>query len=337
MNSGQLIKYDAARQALAVAHRVDEAKEIRDKAIAVAAYARQAKDTEMLKMATEIKIRAEHRAGALMATLDRHAGPGRGQKKPLTNVSTVLDLKALGITERQSSQWQKLATIPAPEFEEHLAKAHMPSTRKILSSLFVKVRRIANQRRAPVTERTCTVVDLGAMTETFGTIYADPPWLYDNQGTRAATSNHYKGLTVKQLCALPIGRLAAKDAHLHLWTTNAFLFECPRIFEAWGFEFRSSFVWVKPQMGIGNYWRNSHEFLLTAIRGQAKSFADKSLISWLKCGRGPHSSKPEQVRSMIERASPGPRLELFARRPAKGWHVWGDQIERDLVSMAAEA
>jgi hypothetical protein len=120
---------------------------------------------------------------------------------------------------------------------------------------------------------TCTTEDLFALAATgakFGTIYADPPWLYDNQATRASTGNHYAGLTVDQLCELPIRDLAARDAHLHLWTTNAFLFDAPRIFSAWGFEFRSSLVWVKRQMGIRNYWRNSHEFLLTAIRGDAK-------------------------------------------------------------------
>ena len=181
---------------------------------------------------------------------------------------------------------------------------------------------------------TCNVTDLqrhAAGPRKYGTIYADPPWLYDNQGTRAATSNHYDGMTVDDLCALPVRDLAADDAHLHLWTTNAFLFECPRIFEAWGFEFRSTFVWIKPQLGIGNYWRNSHEILLTAVRGDAKSFADHNLKSWLECDRGAHSAKPEQVRTFIERASPGPRLELFARSPATGWAVWGNQIERGLL------
>jgi len=180
---------------------------------------------------------------------------------------------------------------------------------------------------------TCTVADLYRLAESgrkFGTIYADPPWLYDNQGTRASTGNHYDGLTVEQLCALPVGDLVADDAHLHLWTTNGFLFDCPRIFEAWGFEFRSSFVWVKGQIGIGNYWRNSHEFLLTAIRGDAKRFNDHSIRSWLECDRGAHSAKPEQVRSYIERASPGPYLELFGRRSAPNWAVWGNQIERTI-------
>jgi len=182
----------------------------------------------------------------------------------------------------------------------------------------------------------------------FGTIYADPPWRYDNQGTRAATGNHYAGvndeegrevqsaagMSIDEICALPVKGLAADDAHLHMWTTNGFLFECPRILAAWGFEFRSSLVWVKPQMGIGNYWRNSHEIMLTAIRGNAKRFNDHSIKSWIECDRGLHSAKPEQVRHYIERASPGPYLELFGRREAPNWAVWGNQIERSLFDHA---
>lgn len=198
------------------------------------------------------------------------------------------------------------------------------------------VNRLKNEARLPASPSSAgrKVLDLNALVRTgekFGTIYADPPWLYDNQATRAATGNHYGGMTVDELCALPVRELAADDAHLHLWTTNGFIFECPRIFAAWGFEFRSSFVWAKPQMGIGNYWRNSHEFLLTAIRGDAKRFNDRSLMSWLECDRGRHSAKPEQVRHFIERASPGPRLELFARGGAEGWTVFGNQLGSNLL------
>jgi N6-adenosine-specific RNA methylase IME4 len=166
-----------------------------------------------------------------------------------------------------------------------------------------------------------------------GTIYADPPWLYDNQVTRSATNKKYKGLTVDELCELPIGKLAHADAHLHLWTTNGFLFECPKLFAAWGFEFKSSFVWIKPEIGIGNYWRNAHEFLLTAVRGDAKRFNDHSLRSWLECSRGIHSRKPYQIRSFIEKASPGPHLELFARDDCpESWLAWGHQIGDSLLS-----
>ena len=80
-------------------------------------------------------------------------------------------------------------------------------------------------------------------------------------------------------------------------------------------------------MGIGNYWRNSHEILLTAIRGNAKRFNDHSIMSWFQCDRGAHSAKPEQVRDMLRRASPGPYFEMFARRPSEGWDYWGNQVE----------
>lgn len=173
------------------------------------------------------------------------------------------------------------------------------------------------------------LVDAG---QRFGTIYADPPWLYGNQGTRAATSRHYKGMTVEQICALPVRDLALPDAHLHLWTTNGFLFECPRVFEAWGFTFKSSFVWLKTDIGIGNYWRCSHEFLLTAVRGDTKRFHDHSLKSWIQSKRGKHSAKPDEVREFVERASPGPYFEMFARHQTPGWTVWGDQVDTEMAA-----
>jgi N6-adenosine-specific RNA methylase IME4 len=214
--------------------------------------------------------------------------------------------------------------------EETIATTGKPrSTRELRGEVSKRLGRVG----ILPSSNTCTLADLSILVERgaqFGTIYADPPWLYDNQATRASTGNHYEGMTVDQLCDMPVAKLAAPDAHLHLWTTNAFLFECPRIFKAWGFEFRSSFVWVKPSMGIGNYWRNSHEILLTAIRGNAKRFNDHSIMSWLNCDRGKHSGKPEQVRAMIQRASPGPNLELFGRLPAEGWTVFGNEIERNL-------
>jgi len=85
-------------------------------------------------------------------------------------------------------------------------------------------------------------------------------------------------------------------------------------------------------IGIGNYWRNVHEFLLTAVRGNAKRFNARDLPSWLECSRGRHSAKPEQVRAMIEKASPGPYLELFARSQPERWDVWGNQIEQTLFN-----
>lgn len=204
----------------------------------------------------------------------------------------------------------------------------------------IKTRARQEKNGALPASDTCSLANLQTLIDAgckFGTIYADPPWRYANQGTRAATRNHYDGdMSLDEVCALPIRQLVCGDAHLHLWTTNGFLFDAPKIFEAWGFEYRSSFIWVKPQMGIGNYWRNSHEFLLTAVRGNAKRFNDKSLKSWAEISRGKHSAKPEEVRGFIERASPGPYLELFGRRTAPGWTVWGNQIEQSIFTANVE-
>jgi N6-adenosine-specific RNA methylase IME4 len=181
----------------------------------------------------------------------------------------------------------------------------------------------------PADEPAFVVRDLRALAASgmkFGTVYADPPWRYGNQGTRASTDNHYETMTVDEIAALPVGGLAADRSHLWLWTTNAFLFECPRLFAAWGFEYKSSYVWVKPQMGIGNYLRTSHEFLLLAVRGGLVGAA-RDVMSWGEFDRGEHSAKPERVRvEVVERVSPGPRLELFARRHAPGWASWGNGI-----------
>jgi len=88
-------------------------------------------------------------------------------------------------------------------------------------------------------------------------------------------------------------------------------------------------------MGIGNYWRLSHEFMLLGVRGSCP-FLDRSQESWLRQSRTTHSAKPDKVRQMVELVSPGPRLELFARTITDGWTAWGNEIERNLFTEAVE-
>lgn len=165
----------------------------------------------------------------------------------------------------------------------------------------------------------------------FSTVYADPPWEYDNTASRGAANNHYSTLDLETLMSMPIVNLCADNAHLHLWTTNAFLWDAEKILRAWGFTYKSCFVWLKPQIGMGNYWRVSHEFLLFGVRGRMP-FLDNTQRSWLLSRRRRHSQKPNAVRELIEKVSPGPYLELFGREeiPNSQWTVFGDQVERRL-------
>jgi N6-adenosine-specific RNA methylase IME4 len=163
----------------------------------------------------------------------------------------------------------------------------------------------------------------------FATVYADPPWPYENEASRAAAVNHYPVMTLQDICNEPVGELAEPEAHLHLWTTNAFLREAFHVIDAWGFEFKSCLVWIKHELGMGNYWRVSHEFLLLGVRGQL-TFQDRTLPSWVQAHRTLHSRKPGLVRELVEKVSPGPYLELYGREelPNSAWTVYGNQVEK---------
>jgi len=116
----QLTKYDAARFALAAAVKVDEVKDIRDKAQAMSAYARQAKDTELVEWATEIKVRAERRAGQMLAEMPKNLGAATRSHDVTSSPKT---LSELNISKNESSRWQKLAAVTDKQFEHAVAAA----------------------------------------------------------------------------------------------------------------------------------------------------------------------------------------------------------------------
>lgn len=327
MTQSSLALVSKARMALEQAKTIDDVKDLRDKAEAVRQYAKQAGESlEVQNAAAEVKLRAERKAGEMLAEMEKHNGDPRLQG--------ATRLSDLGIEKTQSHRWQRAASVPADEFEHYIADA-LDGGRELTSSGLLKLAKkiVASEvRGTPVILPTDSAVvpTLDELPEShFVTVYADPPWRYGNQATRASTDNHYPTMTVDEICEMNVGRVVADNAHLHLWTTNAFLFEAKRVIEAWGFEYRSCFVWVKPQMGIGNYWRVSHEFLLFGLRGKCP-FRDNSIPSWLSYDRTAHSAKPAEIRKLIERVSPGPFLEMFGRVPVSGWTTLGNQVEECL-------
>jgi N6-adenosine-specific RNA methylase IME4 len=321
-----------ADRLLAEAETVEEAISVADVADAARVYAKRAgMAVPLINKAVAIKLKAERKAGEILRGMEKAKPPG----KKIGSATLPNSLVSLGITKTQSSRWQRAAIVSEEQFAEYIETSNKEG-KELTTSGLLKLANAASPKcgAKPARGDGGIITDLGALIqsgEKFGTIYADPPWRYNNQGTRASTGNHYAGdMSVDEICAMPIPDLCSDKCHLHLWTTNAFLFDCPRIFAAWGFEFKSSFVWVKPQMGIGNYWRNSHEVMLLAIKG-GQTALSKREMSWVECGRGKHSSKPSQVRESIERLSPGPYLELFGRRKIDGWSVFGNQIMEELI------
>ena len=162
----------------------------------------------------------------------------------------------------------------------------------------------------------------------FATILVDPPWPLQSG------EKHYRTMSLARIMALPVGSLAARDAHLWLWTTNALLPKAYEVAEAWGFTVRSPLTWVKFRLGLGGRYqlRNATEQLLFCTRGKAP-LGSRSQPTWFNAPVTEHSRKPAEQFAIIERVSPGPYLELFARRRPESnqpWAVWGDQVASDI-------
>ncbi len=172
----------------------------------------------------------------------------------------------------------------------------------------------------------------------YRTIVADPPWAYDeawpvgrppkgvdHDGRR--TPLPYSYLSVAAIAALPVRELADANAHLYLWTTNRYLPVAPQVLTAWGFRYAQTLVWAKTPMGIGvgGTFASSAEFILFGRRGSLRALRrlDTCWFNWPRTGV--HSKKPEHFIDMVQTISPGPYLELFARRNRLGWDTWGNE------------
>jgi N6-adenosine-specific RNA methylase IME4 len=162
----------------------------------------------------------------------------------------------------------------------------------------------------------------------FPVIYADPPWRYEfAESESRAIENQYPTMSLDEIRALDVAGMSTDDAILFMWATSPKLAEAMSVVEAWGFTYRSSAVWVKPQLGMGYYFRQQHELLLVATRGDmpAPAPADRPR-SVVTADRLEHSAKPAEFAEAIERMYPTlPKIELFCRSPRDGWAVWGNQ------------
>jgi N6-adenosine-specific RNA methylase IME4 len=280
--------------------------------------------------AAAVRLWAERGIGEILAKTARHAG-GRPSMKPVLveNGFSPARLRELGIDRKLSSRAQRLAEIPKQGFARWIEDAQQRqleiNTRDLLN-LHDRRTAAAKNRERIIGGRVSDLVEFASAGHRMGTIYLDPPWPF-------TTVLPYEPIQIHELRSLPIAKLAAERCHIHMWATGInFQFVAKEILENWGFRIVGDFVWVKPALGGRNYWRQSHETLLTAVRqDSADRFDDHSLRSWVEAPRARHSEKPEIVRELIERASPAPRLEIFARKLTPGWFSWGHEARCPIV------
>lgn len=174
------------------------------------------------------------------------------------------------------------------------------------------------------------------MAERYRTIVADPPWhqrtgppnLHVPNGGGSAKVVPYPTLSVAEITELPIEAMTESDAHLYLWTTNRYLEAAYGVARAWGFraEPGTILVWCKAPKGrgLGETFSVATEFCLFCVRGKQPAVG-RIERNWWQWPRTDHSTKPEAFLDLVEQVSPGPYLELFARRARFGWDYWGDE------------
>lgn len=180
--------------------------------------------------------------------------------------------------------------------------------------------------------------------EKYQTIYADPPWQFQNRTGKIAPEhkrlNRYPTMTLKDIKELPVAEISGDKAHLYLWCPNALLPEGLAVMDAWGFEYKGNIVWEKVRKdgqpdgrGVGFYFRNVTELLLFGIK--KKSMPNRTLaparsqVNLIRTQKREHSRKPDEIIPIIEACSNAPRIELFARGIRDGWTMWGNQADED--------
>jgi N6-adenosine-specific RNA methylase IME4 len=163
---------------------------------------------------------------------------------------------------------------------------------------------------------------------TYRVIVADPPWAYEKRprdpSQRGATP--YPSMSLDEIKALPVDSLAANDAVVWLWTTNAHLPDAFEVLRAWGFHYKTTLTWVKDRMGCGDWLRGQTEHVLLAARGRPiVNLTNQTTVLYGRV-RG-HSCKPESFFELVAALCPGSKVELFARSRRPGWAAHGDQAD----------
>ncbi|HEY1168909.1 MAG TPA: MT-A70 family methyltransferase [Candidatus Limnocylindrales bacterium] len=193
-----------------------------------------------------------------------------------------------------------------------------------VNSAYLELRLRQNRRLVEAT----TPIEEGLAGRRFRTIVIDPPWAPD-AGVRGVP---YATMTLPEIAGLPVRELAFPEgAHLYLWVTNQSMRAGFELLDGWGARYVTTITWCKtdhgglhPALGQGGTFRGSTEHVLFATWGSLPLLVH-DLGTWFAAprGHGGHSSKPETFYEIVRRASPGPRLEMFARGPRSGFTVWG--------------
>jgi N6-adenosine-specific RNA methylase IME4 len=318
-----LPKFQAAYVALAKARTVDEVKRVHDQASAIRLYVTQQKlGLEMQNTAAEIVLRAERRAGEMLAVMQKAPGGQPYQESTGSSPQPVetapLTLSQLGIEKTQSSRWQAIARIPEEHFESYISDTKARAQELTTAGLL---------RQSSAASAAANKLDLSTIPDgQYCTIVIDPPWpmqkiLREERPNQVGMD--YEVLSLEEIQRLPVEQLACPDGcHIYLWTTHKFLPDAFRLFEGWGVDYECLLTWVK-NVGITPFsFMYSTEHALFGRIGSLPVQQKGQRLDFMADVRR-HSEKPEEFYELVRKASPAPRIDLFSREAKEGFTAWG--------------
>jgi len=167
----------------------------------------------------------------------------------------------------------------------------------------------------------------------YKTIYVDPPWNLSGGGKiKRGADKHYPLMQTQAIFDMKpfIEELSDDQCHMYMWVTNNFLETGLKIMAHWEFKYITNIVWVKNQIGTGQYFRGQHEILLFGRKGAPMPYKHiKNIPSVVFSNKANHSQKPHEFYSIIEKVSYAPYIELFARNKRENWDSWGNEIKSE--------
>jgi N6-adenosine-specific RNA methylase IME4 len=324
-----LAQVGKARDLLAQVVDAGSAKRVVDMAYAAEVYAKRQKlSQEAIDYAHEIKTEAlallgefleEEKKAGRMAKGTRGQMRGRdvsGNTLLVSPEKKQVTLADRGITLKESSEAKLVARVKREKPAEYDAIKRNKTTCS-------KIHREERKQKAHE-----EVKEAETLIGKFRVFYADCPWKYGDAGYGNGPAEfHYSTMSVDELCALPVAKLALANSVLFFWVTSPLLEDAFTVINAWGFKYKASFIWDKVKHNVGHYNSVRHELLLIATRGSCTPDDSRLIDSVQEIERGEHSVKPERFREIIDQMYPdGKRIELFARKRTEGWTAWGNQV-----------
>lgn len=218
---------------------------------------------------------------------------------------------------------QEEKAIKRPEIVEHITE-HGGTVTEAQRSIKEAKREEERQENAEKIEHLSSPLEAQGL---FQTIVIDPPWDWGDEGDvnqMGRAKPDYHTMPIEEIEKMPVGKIADKNCHLYLWVTNRSLPKAFRLIDAWGFRYVTCITWVKPSIGMGNYFRGDTEQVLFAVKG-SQPLKRHDVGTHFEAKRGDrHSAKPDEFYTLVESCSYAPFIDIFGRKGRERWTVWGE-------------